>query len=54
VVQLNPYFGSDYQSPYEEDDRIDEDREEIVLGGKTRRRPRRKLAKDKREEMEEK
>jgi len=28
-------FGSNYQIPYEEDDRNNEGREEIVLGGKT-------------------
>jgi hypothetical protein len=31
VVALNLYFGLDYQSPYEEDERIDDDREEIVI-----------------------
>jgi hypothetical protein len=54
VVQLNLDFGSDYQSPCEEHGRTDEDREEIVLGGKNRRSPGKKSAKDKREEMAEK
>jgi hypothetical protein len=54
MVQLNLDFGSYYHSPYEEYDRTDEDMEEIVLGGKTRRRPGRKPTKDKREKWQKK
>jgi hypothetical protein len=45
VVPFNSDLGYDYQSPYEEDERIDEDREEIVIEGKSQRKLGRKPCK---------